>query len=133
AAQGPSAAAPPLRAPQLPASDVGRPGRAAGRLPDWVAPGAALAAATARALAVRHGPSDPDDDSSEDDDPDSVLPRPDPAERAACCPLGERSQPRWLALPRPPPRPPSTTTTPAPAQTPRTATPPPLAATRPRE
>ncbi|KAE8951268.1 hypothetical protein PF011_g33016, partial [Phytophthora fragariae] len=44
AAQGPAAAAPPLRAPQLPASDVGRPGRAAGRLPDWVAPGAALAA-----------------------------------------------------------------------------------------
>ncbi|KAE8956876.1 hypothetical protein PR001_g31574, partial [Phytophthora rubi] len=91
---------------QLPPSDVGRPGRAVGRLPDWVAPGAALAAATARALAVRHGPSDSDDDDSEDDgdspgpaaagtspqDPASVLPRPGsaggmlPAGRALAAP-----------------------------------------------
>ncbi|KAE9261638.1 hypothetical protein PR003_g33850, partial [Phytophthora rubi] len=101
-----SPAAPPLRAPQLPPSDVGRPGRAAGRLPDLVAPGAALAAATARALAVCHGPSDPDDDASSDEDdsagpaaagsgpqdPASVLPRPGraggmlPAGRALAAP-----------------------------------------------
>ncbi|KAE9264794.1 hypothetical protein PR003_g32671, partial [Phytophthora rubi] len=101
-----SPAAPPLRAPQLPPSDVGRPGRAAGRLPDLVAPGAALAAATARALAVCHGPSDPDDDASSDEDdsagpaaagsgpqdPSSVLPRPGraggmlPAGRALAAP-----------------------------------------------
>ncbi|KAE9186708.1 hypothetical protein PF002_g25797 [Phytophthora fragariae] len=83
---GPGPAAPIARQPAAglePAGDQASPsatsrrfedraagGRSAGRLPDWVAPGAALAAATARALAVRHGPSDPDDDSSEDDDPD---------------------------------------------------------------
>ncbi|KAE9266785.1 hypothetical protein PR003_g32000, partial [Phytophthora rubi] len=99
-----SPAAPPLRAPQLPPSDVGRPGRAAGRLPDLVAPGAALAAATARALAVCHGPSDPDDDASSDEDdsagpaaagrspqdPASVLPRPGWA--SARSPAGSRSR-----------------------------------------
>ncbi|KAE9108419.1 hypothetical protein PF010_g11914 [Phytophthora fragariae] len=103
-------------APQLPPSDVGRPGRAAGRMPDWVAPGAALAAATARALAVRHGPSDPDDGSSKDDDdsagpaaassgpqdPCSVLPR--PVRAGGMLPVGR-------ALAAPPARAPAATPT----------------------
>ncbi|KAG3119719.1 hypothetical protein PI126_g24533, partial [Phytophthora idaei] len=56
AGQGPRPAPPPhSRAPD-PAHDVAPPGRAAGRLPDPVAPGASLAAATARALAVSHWP-----------------------------------------------------------------------------
>ncbi|KAE9259843.1 hypothetical protein PR003_g34610, partial [Phytophthora rubi] len=79
-----SPAAPPLRAPQLPPSDVGRPGRAAGRLPDLVAPGAAQAAATARALAAAydldgHAAVSSDDADAQDDRADAASRRQDPA------------------------------------------------------
>uniref|UniRef100_H3H7T4 RNase H type-1 domain-containing protein n=1 Tax=Phytophthora ramorum TaxID=164328 RepID=H3H7T4_PHYRM len=71
AGQGPSPASPPVAAPQLPPCDVARPGRASGMLPVPVVPGAALAAATARALAAAYGLRDPaDDPSSDDDEPD---------------------------------------------------------------
>ncbi|EGZ16317.1 hypothetical protein PHYSODRAFT_334511 [Phytophthora sojae] len=85
AAQDPAAAAPPLLAPPLPPSDVGRPGRAAGRLPVSGAP----AAATARAPTGSQGPDDlrrAQDDDGDGDDADgqddpaaATKPRPDPA------------------------------------------------------
>ncbi|CAI5733655.1 unnamed protein product [Peronospora farinosa] len=62
AVQDPTSASPGPQARRLAAEDlaivVSAPGRAAGMLPDPVVPGEALAAATARALGVAHGPSD---------------------------------------------------------------------------
>ncbi|KAG4231256.1 hypothetical protein PC116_g20476 [Phytophthora cactorum] len=79
AGQGPRPAPPPHSRAQDPPCEVAPPGRAAGRLPDPVAPGASLAAATARALAVSHWPWELAEDSSDDedgqDDP-AAAPRP---------------------------------------------------------
>ncbi|KAG2759388.1 hypothetical protein Pcac1_g28550 [Phytophthora cactorum] len=68
AGQGPRPAPPPHSRAQDPPCEVAPPGRAAGRLPDPVAPGASLAAATARALAVSHWPWELAEDSSDDED-----------------------------------------------------------------
>eukprot|EP00644_Phytophthora_capsici_P019537 jgi/Phyca11/22063/fgenesh1_pg.PHYCAscaffold_569_\ len=66
--QDPGPASQPL-ATALPASSVViSPGRAGGMLPQQVAPGAALVAATARALVASTGPHDLYSDSSDDDD-----------------------------------------------------------------
>ncbi|CAI5733089.1 unnamed protein product [Peronospora farinosa] len=72
AVQDPTSASPGPQARRLAAEDlaivVSAPGRAAGMLPDPVVPGEALAAATARALGVAHGPSDLEGVLSDDED-----------------------------------------------------------------
>ncbi|CAH0489596.1 unnamed protein product [Peronospora farinosa] len=72
AVQDPTSASPGPQARRLAAEDlaivVSAPGRAAGMLPDPVVPGEALAAATARALGVAHGPSDPEGVFCDDED-----------------------------------------------------------------
>ncbi|KAK1935454.1 hypothetical protein P3T76_010679 [Phytophthora citrophthora] len=84
----PPPTSPPLAAALPPSSGRISPGRAGGMLPDWTAPGATLAAATAAALAVCHEPSgDTGDDSSDDDgqDHDAAAPvlRQDPSRELA--------------------------------------------------
>ncbi|KAE8951193.1 hypothetical protein PR001_g33830, partial [Phytophthora rubi] len=70
--------------PRSPANDDGRPGRAAGMLPVPVVPGAAQAAATARALAAAYGLDShaavsSDDADAQDDRADAASRRQDPA------------------------------------------------------
>ncbi|CAI5717898.1 unnamed protein product [Peronospora effusa] len=97
AVQDPPSASPGPQARRLaaehPAIVVSAPGRAAGMLPDPTVPGEALAAATARALGVAHGPSDlegvfcdeedafydTDDATRASDDQASVFPSPERA------------------------------------------------------